>query len=75
VMFSGTGASYKAERNFKMSSTKPMDKQRGQHNQQGSDPKRMGNNPVEPQKNERDDRNQESQKDQRDSQRDKQPTH
>jgi len=58
-----------------MSSTKPMtDKQEGQHNQQGYDPKRMGNNPSEPQKNERDSRNQQSQKDQHDKQRDKQPS-
>ena len=59
-----------------MSSTKPInDKQQGQHNQQqGYDPKRMGNHPVEPQKNERDSRNQQSQKDQHDSMRDKQPS-
>jgi len=59
-----------------MSSTKPMtDKRQGQHNQQrANDPKRVGNNQVEPQKNsqknQRDDRNQ-SPKDQHDSQGDK----
>jgi len=58
-----------------MSSTKPInDKQQGQYNQQGNDPKRMGNNPSEPQKNERDSRNQQSQKGQHDSERDKQPS-
>jgi hypothetical protein len=57
-----------------MSSTKPMtDRQQGQRNQQqANDPKRMGNNSVEPQKNERDNRNQQTQKDQHDSERDKQ---
>lgn len=55
-----------------MSSTKPItDKQQGHQNQQANDPKRMGNNPVEPQKNERDNRNQQTQKGQHDSQRDK----
>lgn len=55
-----------------MSSTKSMtDKQQAQHNQQqGNDPRRMGNKPVEPQKNQRDDRNQ-SPKSQHDSQGDK----
>ena len=58
------------------SSTKPMtDKQHGQHNQQqGYDPKRMGNNPAEPQKNEWDSRQQQSKKGQHDNQRDKQPS-
>jgi len=55
-----------------MSSTKPInDKQQGQQNQQANDPKRMGNNPVDPQKNERDNRNQQTQKDQHDSQRER----
>jgi hypothetical protein len=59
-----------------MSSTRPIsEKQQGQHNQQQeNDPKRMGNNPIEPQKNERDSRNQQSQKDRHDSQQDKQPS-
>ena len=51
------------------------DKQQDQHNQQqGYDPKRMGNSPVEPEKNERDTRNQHGQKDQHDNRRDKQPS-
>jgi len=59
-----------------MSSTRPItDKRQGQHTQQqANDPKRMGNNPVEPRKNfqkdQRDDRNQ-SPNDQHDSQGDK----
>jgi hypothetical protein len=57
-----------------MSSTKtPSERQQGQNNQhQVNDPKRMGNNPVEPQKNERDNRNEQSQKGQHDNTRDKQ---
>jgi hypothetical protein len=52
------------------SSTKPIsEKQQGQHGQ-ANDPKRVGTNPVEPQKNERDDRSQ-SPKNQHDSQGDK----
>jgi len=55
-----------------MSSTKPMTDRQGQPNQQHpNDPKRMGNYPSEPQKNQRDDRNQQTQKGQQDSQRDK----
>jgi hypothetical protein len=58
-----------------MSSTKPTnDKQQGQHNQQGNDPKRMGNIPSEHPKYEQDSRNQQGQKGQHDSQRDKQPS-
>jgi len=58
-----------------MGSTKPVsDKQQGQHNQQMNDPKRMGNNPVEPQKNDRNTQdNQQMQKDKH-SQRSNQPT-
>ena len=59
-----------------MSSTKPVsEKQKGQQNQQTNDPKRMGNSPVEPQKNDRDtEDNQQRQKDQHNSQRSNQPT-
>jgi hypothetical protein len=58
-----------------MSSTKSLsDKQQGEHNQQTNDPKRMGNNPVEPQKNDRNTQdNQQMQKDKH-SQRSNQPT-
>ena len=58
-----------------MSSTKPIsDKQQGQHNQQMNDPKRMGNDPAEPQKNDRNTQNnQQSQKDQHNSQGSNQP--
>ena len=48
--------------------TQPVKKQ-GQHNQQNMDPKRMGQNPAEPQKKE-----QYSQTEQHNSQREKQPT-
>ena len=60
-----------------MSSTKSTsDKQQGQHNQQQNmDPKRMGNRPVEPQRNDRaSEHNQQIHKDQQNSQRSNQAT-
>ncbi len=50
--------------------TQPQ-KQQGQRNQEMNDPKRMGQNPAEPQRNEQ---NQKAQKDQHNGQRERQST-